>query len=136
MAVTTAASYEETIEDIEATMGLVPGYMEVLPEEDLVHDWPLLKQYVFDESEIPAKYRELIGLAVAANIKCPYCVAFHRGAAQLNGATDEELGEVAVLASITARWSAMIHAQQYDHDVFAEELERIGAFLQEEQAAD
>jgi AhpD family alkylhydroperoxidase len=130
-------NYEETHRDIETTIGLVPGFMEALPEEDLVHEWPTFKNYVLGESEVPPKYRELIGLAVAANIKCPYCQAFHKGAAQLHGATDEELSEVAVLAGLTARWSAMIHAQNYDYDTFMEEFEQIGAFLQEgQQAAD
>jgi alkylhydroperoxidase/carboxymuconolactone decarboxylase family protein YurZ len=71
-----------------------------------------------------------------ATLKCPYCQAFHRGAAELHGATDEELAEVGLLAGLTARWSAMIHAQHYDYDTFVEEFERIGAFLQEQQAAD
>ncbi len=135
MAATTATNYEETLADIEATMGLVPGFMEALPEEDLVYEWPIFKQYTFGESEIPPKYRELIGLGIAANIKCPYCQAFHRGAAQLHGATDEELSEVAVVASITARWSALIHAQHYDYDTFMDEFEQIGAFLEEEEDA-
>lgn len=38
--------------------------------------------------------QEMIELAVAATIKCPYCETFHKGAAQMNGATDEELAEV------------------------------------------
>ncbi len=117
------------------TIGLVPGFMEALPEEDLVHEWPTFKNYVLGESEVPPKYRELIGLAVAANIKCPYCQAFHKGAAQLHGATDEEMSEIAVLAGLTARWSAMIHAQHYDYDTFMGEFEQIDSFLQEGQAA-
>jgi AhpD family alkylhydroperoxidase len=136
MAAATAGNYGETVADIEATIGIVPGFMEALPEEDLVHEWPTFKKYVLGESEIPPKYRELVGLAVAANIKCPYCQAFHKGAAGLHGATDEELSEIAVLAGLTARWSSMIHAQHYDYDTFMEEFEQIGSFLQEGQAAD
>lgn len=136
MATTTTATYDETVADIEASIGLVPGFMEAVPEDALVHEWPVFKQYVLGESVIPPKYRELVELAVAATMKCPYCEAFHRGAAELHGATDEELAEVGVLAGLTARWSAMIHAQHYDYDTFMEEFEQIGAFLQEQQAAD
>jgi len=60
------------------------------------------------ESKVPAKYRELMGLAVAANIKCPYCQLFHKSVAQMYGATEEELAEIAFLASYTSRWSSMI----------------------------
>ncbi len=66
-------SYEDTLKDIETTIGIVPGFMKGLPEDVLVQDWPLFKKYSLGESVIPAKYREMIGLAVSANIKCPYC---------------------------------------------------------------
>ena len=112
-------AYENTLKDIEKTLGIVPGFMKALPEDVLVQEWPLFKRYNFEETEIPAKYRELMGLSVAANIKCPYCQLFHRGAAAMNGATAEELAETAFLASYTARWSAIIHAQHYDYDTFA-----------------
>ncbi len=103
-------AYENTLKDIKKTLGIVPGFMKALPKEVLVQEWPLFKKYNFEETEIPAKYRELMGLAVAANIKYPYCQLFHKGAAQMNGATEEELAEIVFLASYTARWSAIIHA--------------------------
>lgn len=114
-------AYENTLKDIEKTLGMVRGFMKALPKEVLVQEWPLFKKYNFEETEIPAKYRELMGLAVAANIKCPYCTLFHKGAAMMNGATEEELAETAFLASYTARWSAIIHAQHYDYDTFAKD---------------
>ncbi len=121
--------YEDTLKDIETSMGIVPGFMTALPKDVLIHDWPLMKRYTLGESKIPAKYRELIGLAVSANIKCPYCQLFHKGVAGLYGATEEEFAEVAFLASYSARWSAMIHAQHYDYDKFEEEVHKIGAYL-------
>jgi AhpD family alkylhydroperoxidase len=124
-------AYENTLEDIEKTLGIVPGFMKALPKEVLVQEWPLFKKYNFEETEIPAKYRELMGLAVAANIKCPYCTLFHKGAAQMNGATEEELAETVFLASYTARWSAIIHAQHYDYETFAREFAQIGEYLEE-----
>lgn len=136
MAATSAATYQETLTDIEETIGMVPGFMEAVPEDALVHEWPVFKQYVLGESVIPPKYRELVELAVAATLKCPYCEEFHRSAAQLHGASEEELAEAGVLAGLTARWSAMIHAQHYDYDTFEDEVHQIGAFLQEQQAAD
>jgi AhpD family alkylhydroperoxidase len=95
-----------------------------------IHDWPLWKKYSLEQSAIPGKYRELGGLAVAANIKCPYCQLMHTAMAQFHGATQEELAEEYFLASLTARWSAMIHAQNYDWDTFAKEAEQMGEGLQ------
>jgi len=116
-------SYEQTREDVEETLGMVPGFFDALDEQDLVNEWPNYKRYAFEETEIPPKYRELIGLAVAANIKCPYCQSFHMEAAKLHGATEAELAEISFLASWTARYSALIHAQNYDIDTFEQELD-------------
>ena len=129
-------SYEETLNDIEESLGIVPGYFEHLNEEDLRNEWPTFKRYALEESVIPAKYRELIGLAVAANIKCPYCQLFHREAAKMHGATEEELAELSFLASWTARYSALIHAQNYDFDTFETELGHIADHLQTGTTAD
>jgi AhpD family alkylhydroperoxidase len=135
MATSPASDYEATRRDIEETFGIVPGWLDALPPEDLVHEWPLNKRYLVGEWEIPPKYRELIGLAVAANIKCQYCMHFHREAAKLHGATEEELAELSMLASITPRYSAMLHAQHYDLDEFESETAKIGAHF-EAQLAD
>ena len=121
--------YEDTLADIQKTFGFVPGFMKGLPRDVLIHDWPLMKKYTLGESKIPGKYRELMGLAVAANIKCPYCQLFLMSLAKMSGATQEELAEVAFLASYTSRWSSMIHAQHYPYETFAKETEQIGAYL-------
>jgi len=46
----------------------------------------------FDEGAIPNKYRELIGLGIAATTRCRYCTLFHAEIAKLFGATDAEIG--------------------------------------------
>ncbi len=121
--------YEDTLKDIETTLGLVPGFMTALAEDVLIQEWPLFKKYEMEETKIPAKYREMIGLAIAANTRCPYCTLFHTGAAKLHGATDDEIQEIYFLASLTGRWSTMLFAQQYDLEKFTEEFNKIGAHL-------
>jgi AhpD family alkylhydroperoxidase len=120
--------YENTLQDITKTLGIVPGFMKAIPKDVLIQDWPLMKKYMAGESEIPAKYREFIGLAISANIKCPYCALMHTAMATLNGATDKEMAEVVFLASFTSRWSAMLHALQYNYDTFAKEVHQIGDY--------
>jgi len=122
--------YEDTLRDIEKTIGIVPGFMKALPREVLIHDWPLWKKYSLGTTKIPSKYRELACLEVAANIKCPYCELMHTAMARFYGATDEELAETYYLASLTARWSAMIHAQHYDWETFEKEAQQMGKYLQ------
>jgi AhpD family alkylhydroperoxidase len=121
-------------EDIEETLGFVPGFWE-LNEGDLVNEWPNFKRHMTEETAIPPKYKEFIGLAVAANLKCPYCQEFHTGAARLHGATDEELREVAYLASFTSRYSAILHGLNYDLDTFSEEFGRIADHMEQHMEA-
>ncbi len=122
--------YEDTLKDIEKNFGIVPGFMKAIPRDVLVRDWALMKKYQLGESEIPAKYREFIGLAVAANLKCPYCTLMHTAMATMAGATEKEIAEVAFLASYTPRWSSMLHALQYNYDTFASEVRQIGEYAQ------
>jgi AhpD family alkylhydroperoxidase len=122
--------YQDTLNDIQTTLGIVPGFMKALPEDVLVHAWPLFKKATGEKTAIPGKYRELAGMMVAANIKCPYCVLFHTEMAKMNGATEEELSEAYFLASMTAEWSAILHAQRYDFNTYLSELQQIGAYLQ------
>jgi len=121
--------YDATIKEIRKTVGLVPGFMKALPKEVLIHDWPLWKKYSLEKTKIPSKYRELAGLEVAANIKCPYCELMHTAMAKYHGATKEELAETYYLASLTARWSTMIHAQHYDIKTFEKEAQQMGEYL-------
>lgn len=118
--------YAETVDDIEQTLGLVPPPLDSIPEGDTVAEWPTFKKYVVGETEIPPKYRELMGLAVAANIKCPYCTHFHTAAARIHGASDAELAETFTLASFTSRYSAMLHASQQDLDEFKQAIAQVG----------
>jgi AhpD family alkylhydroperoxidase len=121
--------YDDTLKEIETTLGIVPGFMSALAEDVLIQEWPLMKKYVVGESKIPGKYREMIGLAIAANTRCPYCTLFHTGVAQLHGASKEEIEEIYFLATFTGRWSTMLFAQQYDLEKFTEEAHKIGAHL-------
>lgn len=123
------AKYQETLEDIKKTMGVVLDQFKAIPPDVLEHEWEPLKKYALSESKIPAKYRELIGLAVASSIKCPYCIHFHTRAAKMNGATDEELAELAWLTRFTTGWSAILHTANLDLDKFKKQFAESEAYM-------
>ena len=123
------SNIDQTRKDIEQTMGSFPDFFNTVPQDVLVQMWPIMKKYELGQSAIPPKYREMIGLAVAATLKCPYCQVFHKGAAKLYGATDEELKEVGAITGQTAFWSSALHAQHYDIDAFTKEANAIGENL-------
>lgn len=126
-------SYDQTRAEMEKTFGSFPGFFQGVPKDIMVQMWPIMKKYIFGQSSIPPKYREMIGLAVAATLKCPYCETFHRGAAKMNGATDEELAEVGAITGQTAFWSSILHAQNYYLSAFIKEFQSMGEYLAKQQ---
>lgn len=106
-------------------MGLVPEQFKLMPEEALGPNWELFKRYqLSDQTQIPPKYKQLIGLAVAGTLHCQYCTLFHTEAAKLMGATDAEIEESAHLAKETAAWSTYLNTLRLDFERFKDELRR------------
>ena len=121
---------EDIYTEIKEAIGLVPGFFESMPDDSLEMEWDLFKRYELqEESKIPPKYRELIGIAAAAATGCWYCSNFHTGVAKLHGATDEEIQEAVHLAKFIAGWSAYLNGTIYDRDQFMKELQQIGSHL-------
>jgi AhpD family alkylhydroperoxidase len=113
---------EMVYRDITATFGLVPTFMKSLPDSSLALEWDLFKRVQLEEGPIPNKYRELIGVAIAAVTKCRYCATFHTEIARLNGATDAEIEDAVHYAKSSAGWSAYLNGLQVDYDQFRDEL--------------
>lgn len=115
---------EDVCKEIEAMFGLVPSFFKEVPDSSLELEWKLFKRVQFDEGPIPNKYRELIGLAIAATTKCKYCALYHTEVAKLNGATDAEIEDAVHYAKSSAGWSAYINGLQIDYENFRDEVLR------------
>ncbi len=120
---------KETLADIKKTMGVVLDQFEAIPRDTLPHEWAEMKAYSFGETKIPAKYKELMGLAIAASIKCPYCIHFHTRAAKMQGATDEEIAETAFLTRFTTGWSSILHASNIDLEDFKKQFAEVEKYM-------
>lgn len=117
-------SREEIYKEIEQMFGLVPSMFKAVPDSSLELEWKLFKQVQFDEGLIPNKYRELIGVAIAAVSKCRYCALYHTEVARLYGASDAEIEDAVHYAKSSAGWSTYINGLQLDFDQFQEEIRR------------
>jgi len=115
---------QEVYKEIEGMFGLVPSFFKMIPDSSLELEWKLFKRVQFDEGPIPNKYRELIGLAIAAVTKCRYCSLFHTEVAKLNGATDAEIEDAVHFAKSSAGWSTYLNGMQVDYEEFKSEVER------------
>jgi AhpD family alkylhydroperoxidase len=58
---------------------------------------------------IPAKYKELMAVAVALTTQCPYCIEIHSKKARQAGATEQELAEATIVAASLRAGAAMTH---------------------------
>lgn len=122
--------------DIEATLGLVPEFMKRVPDYLLPTEWASFKNLqLSDQTAIPNKYKELIGLAVSGATRCRYCAYFHTEAARLFGATEDEITETALIAKNTMGWSTYLNALQFDYDKFVEEFDQIAAHVRQQMGA-
>jgi AhpD family alkylhydroperoxidase len=74
---------------------------------------------------INGRTKELIGLGVAAQIPCRYCILAHTEFAKLNGATEAEIGEAVAMAAITRHWSTFLNGIQTDETKFRGEIAKI-----------
>ncbi len=112
--------------DIEHTFGSVPTFMRRFPEEGIAAAWREFKTVQLNpQTALDGKSKELIGLAVAAQIPCSYCIAFHTEAAKLNGATDQEIREAVAMAAITRHWSTVLNGSLIDEAQFRKEVDQI-----------
>ncbi len=121
-----ARTREQIYKEIEGMFGLVPSMFKPVPDSSLELEWQLFKRVQFDPGPIPNKYRELIGVAIAAATKCRYCEVYHTEVAKLNGATDAEIEDAVHYAKSSMGWSTYINGLQIDYDTFADEVRQAG----------
>jgi AhpD family alkylhydroperoxidase len=121
-----AQDAQTTYRDIEQTLGSVPGFFKLFPESGIAGAWGEFKGVQLNpKTKLDGKTKELIGLAVAAQVPCHYCVYFHTAAAKLNGATDEEVREAVAMAAITRHWSTVLNGMQVDMSAFTKETDAV-----------
>jgi AhpD family alkylhydroperoxidase len=128
-------SRAEVEQEIVETLGLVPMFIQELPDYLVESEWTSFRNLQLAETAIPNKYKELIGLAVAGATRCRYCAYYHAEAARLFGATDEELIEASLMAKSSMGWSTFLNARAFDYDAFKAEFDQIAAHVRASMAA-
>ena len=115
--------------EMKEMFGEVIGFIDQIPDEFIDAEWDLIKRVQFGQTLIPNKYKELIGLGVAAVTKCRYCVLFHTESAKLFGATDEEVEEAVHYTKQVSGWSTYINGLQVNYEEFANEVAQATAHV-------
>lgn len=112
--------------DIQKTLGFVPGFFLEVPEQALPGMWDEMKTLQMNpNTALRPKLKELIGLGVAAQIPCKYCIEAHTEFAKLNGATEAELGDAVAMAALTRHWSTVLNGIQTDEAKFRKDAAKV-----------
>ena len=111
--------------EMKELFGEVIPFIDQIPDDFIDSEWDLIKRVQFGETLIPNKYKELIGLGVAAATKCRYCALFHTESARLFGATDEEIEEAVHYTKVVSGWSTYINGMQVDYNEFKALVARV-----------
>lgn len=130
------AAARAVYQDIEQTLGMVPSFFRLFPEPGIAGAWASFKAVQLSpDTALDGKTKELIGLAVAAQIPCQYCIYFHTAAAKANGATEQELREAVAMAAIVRHWSTVLQGMQVDLAAFRQETDTVLRFAAERAKA-
>ncbi len=96
----------------------MPWYFQTLPDKAQAGFWEAFKAILGPDNAIPPKYESLIGLAVAAQIPCEYCIYANTINAKKAGATDAEIRQAVAIAGMVRLISANTQGNQIDLEKF------------------
>ncbi len=121
----TPSAADAARDDIKATFGFVPLLFQTVPDVALPGAWAEMKGLQMNpQTAIPGKYKEAIGLAVASQIPCKYCVYGHTQFMLLQGASAEEVKEAILVAAMDRHWSAIFNGLNLDEKAFRADVDR------------
>jgi AhpD family alkylhydroperoxidase len=113
--------------DMEKTMGMVPGFMKMMPESMVAGAWKTMKAVEMTPGPVPQKYLSMTSLAVASQIPCRYCVVADSEFAKLGGASEAERREAILMSAHTRQWSTYLNGIRYDEGKFKKEVDQLVA---------
>ncbi len=100
------------LSDMKQTLGVTLSMVRDMPDENVAPFWEQLKSLQLNPNTVlSGKTKELIGLGVAAQVPCRYCVYAHSAFAKVNGASEREIKEAVATAAIAREVSALSNGQ-------------------------
>jgi AhpD family alkylhydroperoxidase len=109
--------------EMTQVLGGVPTFVKSFPKAGIAGAWAEVRDLQFsDKTALNAKTKALIGLAVAAQIPCMYCVYQDTLGAKQAGATEQEIQEAVAISAMTRHWSTVFYGDQIDFEQFKKEV--------------
>lgn len=110
--------------EIKELFGFVPEFERAFPDSSAYAHWAVQRDLELSDTALDHKTKELIGLAVAAHIKCQYCTYFHTRAAKLFGASEQEIREAVAIAGMTNLFSNSLNGMGVDVQQFRRDTDK------------
>jgi AhpD family alkylhydroperoxidase len=116
--------------DIERTFGTVPMFLKAFPVLAIAPAWREITDLELGQAtQLDGKTKELIGVAVASQVPCRFCVSFHTEVARMNGAGDDELHEAVAIAALSRHWATIITGSLVDEPQFRRDIDQLARQL-------
>lgn len=126
--------HTKALSEIKNTFGMVPTFFKEFPEDGLAGAWEEFKAVQLNpKTALDAKTKELIGLAVAAQIPCRYCSIFHKRAIAFQGGTKAEMNMAIATAANIRKWSAYFSGSQLDMAIFKADVDKMAAYVRKNE---
>lgn len=77
---------------------------------DALKAFETMNAAVFADGSLTTKTKELMAVAVAIAVQCPYCIEIHKANAVKAGATEPEITEAAFVAASIGAGAAVTHS--------------------------
>ena len=117
-------SSDEAVAEMKQMIGKMPFKIQNYPSSAMAGGWALIKSTDMNkDTALSLKVHELIGLAVASQTPCEYCIYFHQKAARAAVASEEEVREAVHMASLVRHWSTVLYGNQSDFNEFKAEVD-------------
>lgn len=112
--------------DIQKTLGWVPSFVKALPENALPGLWEQIKGFEMNpQTALPGKTKELIGLAIAAQMPSRLNIYAYEKCSKAAGASQAEVNEAVTIAAMARHWSTIFNGVQLDEAKFRTELAKL-----------
>jgi AhpD family alkylhydroperoxidase len=98
-------------------------FKDVSPEGSASLAWQDYMAVFNPNGALDTKTKELIGLAVAAQIPCQYCIYAHTQGARHAGATDAQIKEAIGASALVRKMSTELNGNQYDMADFKKQID-------------
>ena len=62
---------QDVLNQIQQTLGAVPGWLDAIPDPQLEHQWGLIA-WLLSDTKLAARDKALVAYGAAAGVHCPY----------------------------------------------------------------